>query len=156
MNLQTENKLIFALLWFLLTGILPVLVLWPIYSNEIKFSFYFHNILIISAPVLFLRYIFFIRFTYIEMKIIPKLLLIPAGIILAIYSYYILNEFIDFYNNNGIYYSLERFTLEKQQFLGNYLFRQFIFFSAFTIITSLIIPARMVISIWRVYNKGTE
>lgn len=90
------------------------------------------------------------------MKIIPKLLLIPAGIILAIYSYYILNEFIDFYNNNGIYYSLERFTLEKQQFLGNYLFRQFIFFSAFTIITSLIIPARMVISIWRVYNKGTE
>ncbi|MBK7094135.1 MAG: hypothetical protein IPH57_03375 [Saprospiraceae bacterium] len=153
---ENQTKLNFAGLWLLVLLLLPALVLWPVYSNDIDFPFYAHNILIITAPVFFLRYIFFIKYSFIEKTIIPKLIIMPVPLILGIYSYVILNDFIGFYNNNGIYYSLESFSLDKQEFLGNYLFRQFIFFGAFTIITCLIIPFRMLISVWRVYNKGTE
>lgn len=153
---ENQTKLNFAGLWLLLILLLPALVLWPVYSNDIVFTFYFYNILIITAPVFFLRYIFFIKYTFIEKTIVPKLLIMPLALILGIYSYIILNEFIDFYNNNGIYYSLEDFSLDKQEFLGNYIFRQFIFFAAFTMITCIVIPFRMLISVWRVYNKGHE
>ncbi|MBK7095165.1 MAG: hypothetical protein IPH57_09030 [Saprospiraceae bacterium] len=124
---ENQTKLNFAGLWLLVLLLLPALVLWPVYSNDIDFPFYAHNILIITAPVFFLRYIFFIKYSFIEKTIIPKLIFMPVALILGIYSYVILNDFIGFYNNNGIYYSLESFSLDKQEFLGNYLFRQFIF-----------------------------
>jgi hypothetical protein len=153
---ENQTKLNFAGLWLLVLILLPVLILWPIYSNNVLFPFYFYNILIIITPVLFIRYIFFLKFTFIEGTIVPKLLLIPIAMVLGIYSYIILNDFIDFYNNNGIYYSLEKFNIDKQEFIGNYLFRQYIFFGSFTILTCIVLPFRMLISVWRVYNKGHE
>ena len=156
MTKKYKSKLLFTILWGFLMIVLPILVLWPVYANDIKFSFYLHNTLIIVAPLFFLRYIFFIKFTFIEKTIIPKLIIMPLAIVLGIYSYIIVNDFIEFYNNNGLYYSLEKFNLARQEFLGNYIYSQFVFFSMFTLITCIIIPFRMLISVWRVYNKGIE
>jgi hypothetical protein len=79
-----------------------------------------------------------------------------AGIFSAVYSYYILNKFTGFYNENGVYHALNSMELSKQYLLGNYIYRQFIFFASFTIVTGIIMPVRMLISVWRVFNKGTE
>ena len=136
--------------------LLPVISLWPIYSNELDYPFYLNNFVFILTPIFFLRYIFFIKFTFIENTLIPKLLFIPLAIVLIIYSYRGFNEFVNFYNDNGIFYSLEKFDLKKQDFLSTYINRQFIFFAVFSMIVSIIMPFRMLISVWRVYNKGTE
>lgn len=134
----------------------PVILLWPIYSNELDYPFYLNNFLFIVTPLLFFRYIFFIKFTFIENTLIPKLFFIPLAIVLIIYSYRGFNEFVNFYNDNGIFYSLEKFDLKKQDFLSKYINRQYIFFAILSMIASIIMPFRMLISVWRVYNKGTE
>lgn len=136
--------------------LLPVISLWPIYSNELDYPFYLNNFVFIFTPIFFLRYIFFIKFTFIENTLIPKLLFIPLAIVLIIYSYRGFNEFVNFYNDNGIFYSLEKFDLKKQDFLSTYINRQYIFFAVLSMIVSIIMPFRMLISVWRVYNKGTE
>lgn len=136
--------------------LLPIAVLWPVFSNGVDYIFYFHNILLIILSALYVRYIFFLEFTWIKNTIIPKLILMFAGIFSAVYSYYILNKFTGFYNENGIYHALNSMELSKQYLLGNYIYRQFIFFASFTIVTGIIIPVRMLISVWRVFNKGTE
>lgn len=136
--------------------LLPVISLWPIYSNELDYPFYLNNFVFILTPIFFLRYIFFIKFTFIENTLIPKLLFIPLAIVLIIYSYRGFNEFVNFYNDNGIFYSLEKFDLKKQDFLSTYINRQYIFFAVLSMIVSIIMPFRMLISVWRVYNKGTE
>lgn len=152
----SKNKWIFNFLWLILILILSIVILWPIYSNNIEFKFYFDNVLFIILSLIYVRYIFLMRYTFIENTIIPKFIVLPMGIISAIYSYYAMNEFIGFYQDNGMYFSLEKFILSKQEFLGHYIFRQFIFFGVLTLITSIILPFRIVVSIWRVYNKGVE
>lgn len=80
----------------------------------------------------------------------------PLGIFMVLYSYMALNDFIEFYQGNGLYYSLEHMPLEKQFFLGKYIRNQYIFFGVGAMVTSFIIPVKMLISVWRVYNKGHE
>lgn len=153
---ENQTKLNLAGLWILAMILLPVISLWPIYSNELDYPFYLNNFVFILTPIFFLRYIFFIKFTFIENTLLPKLLFIPLAIVLIIYSYRGFNEFVNFYNDNGIFYSLEKFDLKKQDFLSTYINRQYIFFAVLSMIVSIIMPFRMLISVWRVYNKGTE
>lgn len=153
---ENQTKLNLAGLWILAMLLLPVISLWPIYSNELDYPFYLNNFVFILTPIFFLRYIFFIKFTFIENTLIPKILFIPLAIVLIIYSYRGFNEFVNFYNDNGIFYSLEKFDLKKQDFLSTYINRQYIFFAVLSMIVSIIMPFRMLISVWRVYNKGTE
>lgn len=150
------NKLLILLLWILMVILVTGLILWPIYSNNLEYKFYFQNILFISMPLLLVRYIFAIKLTFLENTIIPKFVFFPLSIALILYSYNGMNEFIDFYRSNGIYYSMEKFSLDKQSFLGNYIFDQFIFFSVFSIICGIVTPFALLRSIWRVYNKGME
>lgn len=136
--------------------LLPAAVLWPVYSSQTDYLFYFENILLIVLSVLFVRYIFFLNFTWIRNTIIPKLILLFAGIVSAVYSFIVLNDFMGFYSDNGIYHSLDSMELSRQYFLGNYIYSQFVFFASFTIVTGLILPVRMLVSVWRVYNTGRE
>lgn len=136
--------------------LLPAAVLWPVYSSQTDYLFYFENILLIVLSVLFVRYIFFLNFTWIRNTIIPKLILLFAGIVSAVYSFIVLNDFMGFYSDNGIYHSLDSMELSRQYFLGNYIYSQFVFFASFTIVTGFILPVRMLVSVWRVYNTGRE
>ncbi len=80
----------------------------------------------------------------------------PLGIFMAIYIYMAMNEFIDYYQSFGIYKSLEEFNLDKQYFLGKYIQNQYLFFGVAAFVTSVILPIRMLISVFRVYNRGHE
>jgi len=151
-----KTKLISALLWLIFTILLISVVLWPIYSNNINYQFYFNNILFIVVAVYFFRYIFRIKHTLIENKLLVKLIIMPLGIVMAIYTYMAMNDFIDYYQSFGIYKSLEKFDLDKQYFLGDYIQNQYLFFGVAALVSSIIIPIRMLISVFRVYNKGHE
>lgn len=151
-----QTKLITSILWVIFTILLIAIVLWQIYSNNIDFPFYYNNILFIAVLMFFLRCIFFIKYSFIENTIFPKLLIMPLGIFMAIYLYMALNDFIDYYQSNGIYFSVKQFPLEKQYFLGSYIKNEFIFFGVAAFVASAIIPFRMLISVWRVHNRGHE
>ncbi len=151
-----KTKLISALLWLLFTILLISVVLWPIYSNHIDYLFYFNNILFIVVAVYFFRYIFRIKHTLIANKILIKLIIMPLGIFMAIYTYMAMNDFIDYYQSVGMYKSVEQFNLDKQYFLGEYIQDQYLFFGVAAFVTSVIIPIRMLVSVFRVYNKGHE
>ncbi len=75
---------------------------------------------------------------------------------MAIYTYMAMNDFIDYYQSVGIYKSVEQFKLDKQYFLGEYIQDQYMFFGVAAFVTSAIIPIRMLVSVFRVYNKGHE
>ncbi len=80
----------------------------------------------------------------------------PVAIFVAIYSYMALNDFIDFYQEYGIYAYLQHLPLKKQYSLGDYIFGEYIFFGVLAVISSILLPIRLLISVWRVYNKGHE
>jgi len=151
-----RTKLITSLLWVLFTALLIAIVLWEIYSNNIDYPFYFNNILFIVALMFFVRCIFMIKYSFIENTIFPKLIIMPLGIFMGMYMYMGLNYFIEYYQSNGIYYSVQQFPLEKQYFLGSYIRSEYMFFGIAALVSSIIIPFRMLISVWRVFNKGHE
>ncbi|HHH55170.1 MAG TPA: hypothetical protein ENK91_16025 [Bacteroidetes bacterium] len=80
----------------------------------------------------------------------------PIALFVAIYSYMALNDFIDFYQENGKYINLQHLSLKKQYSIADYIFGEYIFVGIAAIIASIILPIRLLISIWRVHNKGHE
>ena len=151
-----KSKTVMTILWLIFTLLLIAIVHWPIYSNQIDYQFYFNNILFLIVFIVFFRYIFLIKHTFIENTIFIKLIIMPLGIFMSIYSYMALNDFIEFYQGNGIYFLLDHFSLEKQTSLGNYIQRQYMFLGVAALVTSVIIHMRMLISVFRVYNRGHE
>lgn len=156
MNISFKTKLSTSIAWVVFTVIFIAVILWQIYANQVDYQFYFNNILFIIVGIVFMRYIFLLKHTFIENKIIIKLILMPIAIFVAIYSYMALNDFIDFYQEYGKYANLQHLPLEKQYSLGDYIFGEYIFFGVIAVITSIILPIRLLISVWRVYNKGHE
>ena len=155
-NIRVKTKFQILSLWILFTILLASLVLWPIYSNNVDYRFYFNNILFIAVFIIFFRYIFFIKTTFLENKIYIKLLIVALAIFFDIYAYMALNDFINFYQENGKYSQLTHLVLEKQYSIGNFIFNQYIFFGVAALVSGIIIPFRMLISVWRVHNKGSE
>jgi len=155
-NIPYKTKLYTLFAWIIFTIIFIAVILWQIYSNQVDFKFYFNNIFFIIVSIVFVRYIFLLKHTFIENKIIIKLILMPVAIFVAIYSYMALNDFIDFYQEYGIYAYLQHLPLKKQYSLGDYIFGEYIFFGVLAVISSILLPIRLLISVWRVYNKGHE
>ena len=154
--IRNETKILVLLLWLLLTALVTAVVLWPVYANNINYVFYFNNILFIVLFVFLIRYIFFIKYTFISNRIAVKILIIVLAIFFDIYAYSALNEFIDFYQENGKYFALEHLPVTKQYVIGVFIFKQYIFFGVAALVSGIIIPFRLLVSIWHVYNKGTE
>jgi len=144
------------MLWLVFAALLVAVVLWPLYANNVGYEFYFNNILFIVAFILMVRYIFFIKYTFISGKIAVKILIIVLAIIFDIYAYAALNEFIDFYQENGKYFAMEHLPVQKQYDVGDFILKQYIFFGVAALVSGIILPFRMLVSIWHVYNKGRE
>ena len=154
--IRTKTKILVLLLWTLLAALSVAAVLWPVYANNINYTFYFNNILFIIVFIFLIRYLFFIKYTFISGKIAVKILIIVLAIIFDIYAYSALNEFIDFYQENGKYFALEHLPVDKQYDIGDFIFKEYIFFGVAALVSGIIIPFRLLVSIWHVYNKGRE
>ena len=53
-------------------------------------------------------------------------------------------------------YFREGIAFESQQNLLNYMRREYVFFGVGSVIAAVVLPFRMLISFWRVYNKSEK
>ncbi len=64
-------------------------------------------------------------------------------------------DFQAFLDEQGLYTILDKLSVEKQRSLGSYIKTQMIFFWTAAVISSVLLPIRMIISLWRQRNRGT-
>lgn len=155
MNVINRKKWILELIWFLVTCVLALMVLLPIYAKVPDYPYYAYNVVYIFIFVFFTKSIFLLKHTPYSHSQWFKLVIIFTAIPLFILLMDGMAEFQADWDD-GLF---DRFLghLKPTEILNmsNYIRFEFMFFGVSSLITGIILPIRLIISIWRVRNRGT-
>lgn len=158
-NLMVEKSkaltLRLELIWWIVTALLLAGILFPIYKSKAEYPFWLSNTIFILVFVTLTRYLFFLKHTFLGyiqwLKVVVFFLCIPLVIYLlkAIYAF---NDYVDRVGLEGLF---EHFSWEGQSGMVDYVRTEMILFGVGSIVASVLMPFRMLISFWRMHNRGT-
>jgi len=151
-----NHKLAFELIWWLITIVLCFLFLFPIYSNlSNAFKFYVENIAFIVLFVTGFRYIFFTRYHWFAESNKVKLVFIFLSIPICMYLVDSLWDFQAYLDDYGMYSMMDGMHSDKQRSLTRYIKTEMIFNWCGAIACFVILPFKMLRSIWLLKNRNT-
>ena len=119
---------------------------------------FMHNLIVYCiVGITYARYLIFLPFTFLAMFQIGKFILIFASIPLAFYLIQELFEYYDLLANDGTKafqdYFKNSLTTNEIYALLDRLSPVYTFFAVLSIMSVIILPFRLLISFWRVYNN---
>jgi len=151
-----NKKLLLELIWWIATIIIVVLFISPIYNTVgNKYTFYIPNIFFIVLFITFTRYIFLLKYTFLANNKKLKVALVFTPIILFFYAIDSLFDFQDYIDKQEHIKMLSQLTPDRAVEISKYIKYQFLFFGTGGMIVIFMLPARMILSIWRGINRGT-
>jgi len=152
-----KYKITFEIIWWVITAVIVALIILPIYLNiGDAYPFYRDNILIIIIAVTFIRYIFLLQHHWLTFSNYIKAVFIFIPIPILFFLLGAQFDFQELVDNAGIHSIMNDLSIKKQNSLGLYIKTEVSFFWAAALISNAFLPFRMIISIWRKINKGTE
>jgi len=155
---QFRLKIILEVIWWIATALIVLAVLFPITSVFQNYPFLWANIAFIVIFITFTRYIFLLKNTFMARLTWLKVILLIGCIPLVftlISQFYNFQVFIDEEGTQSLFslkYLKEQVPIRNQEGLGGYIRTETIFFAVGSIITTILMPFRMILSIWRTYN----
>jgi len=151
-----QSKLLLELVWWLITLVLAVLVILPIYLTiRGDYLFYIENVLSIVLLITLSRWILLTRHTFLANKNKINLIILFAMIPLFFICYDNIVDFLAYIDEENISSMLTKLSPDRQVQMGKYIKYEYMFFSVAAMMCVVFIPFRMTLSIWRNINKGT-
>ena len=143
------------LVWWALSLLVCAIVLFPVFQNTVEYPFWSYNILYILLFITYARYIFQLKHTWVAKLFWIKIIFIFTSIPVTFLLIEGINKFQVYLDEQGIEAFLGHLPYENQLSMSTYIRTQMIFFGTAASIGSVIWPIRLIISIWRVRNRGT-
>ena len=143
------------LLWWGFTIIAVVAVLLPIWLQTPSYPFYLPNAGYIIIFITFARYAFLLKHTFIARMLWPKLLVLAGSVIVVFILIMSLGDFSNYLEEKGLQTIVGHLPVSRQFSLMRYIQSEMIFFGIASVISAIVLPVRMLISIFRMYNHGT-
>lgn len=143
------------IIWWIFTVVAVVVVLLPIFSRVPDYPFYISNIIFVVVAITYTRYIFLLKHTPIARSIVVKVIILATAVPVTVLLIDGVSEFQRLMDENGYEAFLGHLMPDSLSSLGKYIRSQFFFFGVTGVICSIILPIRMIISIWRVKNRNT-
>lgn len=143
------------LIWWLITILLVAAIIYPILKYTDDYPFLALNIIYIIVFITFSRYIFLLRFTILANVHLVKVVIILLSIPIIAYLINGINFFQTYIDENGIDSFLSSGSILNQEQIGSYIRNEFILFGVGSVIAAIILPFRLVVSLWRWKNRGT-
>jgi len=150
-----NQKVLLELVWWLITAAIVCLVLFPIVQVTDHFPFTKINVLFIATFITMARYLFLLKYSLWGRFQYLKLFLIFLSIPFVFYLSNELNDFLGYLDEETLDGVLGHLPPDRQASMDRYIRSEMIFFGVSSIITAVILPFRLVISIWRLRNRGT-
>ncbi len=142
------------LVWWLITAIVAIVVLFPIYQSLSNYPFYAPNLIFIVAFITCTRYAFLLRYTFLAplqmLKIAIVLLLIPA-IFLLVQE---INLFQVFLDEEGLDALVGELPFSQRDRMAGYIRTEMIFFGTGACIAAVVLAFRLILSVWLLRNRG--
>lgn len=143
------------LLWWALSILFCIIIVLPIWLKVPEFPFLSQNILYILIFFNGMRYLFLLKNTPFSYAIAFKFVVIFITIPILVYQIDWMSMFQEFKDDGELLHLLEELPFEDQKGIRKYIENEFIFFGVASIITTFLLPFRMIVSIWRVKNRGS-
>ncbi|MFT6148533.1 MAG: hypothetical protein ACJAUH_001215 [Saprospiraceae bacterium] len=157
MEQQKKLSLTLELVFWVVTAIIALGVLRPISVNFTDFPFLWHNILIIVVFITYTRYTFLWRHTLLAKSYAFRFLILLGTIPLVFFMIQNMNVFQSYLDDYGYdaFMDLLKSPLsnDRKEGLLQYIRSEFVFFSIGAISAAIVLPVRMIISIWRTNNN---
>lgn len=155
MQAPTSLLIRLEIIWWILTTLFILGVLLPIRAHWNTYSFLWSNSIFILVFITLTRYTFLLSYTFLanreRLKVVLFFLCIPLVFLLV----QELNRFQLFLDYNGLE-ALLGFSAEyMNNSLINYTYNEMLLFSVGSIVSGIIFPLRLLLSIWRKRNVGT-
>jgi hypothetical protein len=151
-----KDKIKAELLFILLTLVVAALIIFPVYLEyESRYPFYITNFVLIVVFTTLTRYIFLLRYTPFShskwIKVVSIFICIPLFLYLIDGMY----EFQRFLDEIGLQEIAKNEDATSSANYNKFTRYQYLLFASGSLITCILFPLRMVISIWRQVNKNT-
>ncbi len=144
------------LVWWLVTLIVLVAVLLPIWNKFPNYPFWAINIVFVVAFITFSRYIFLLKHTFFSdrfwFKIVFLFLCLPMGFYLIDF----VNHFQTYMDENSLQPLMDGLSYDERENLTSYIRNELLFFGSGSVIACGIFMFRLVYSIWRRRNRGLD
>ncbi|MAT55466.1 MAG: hypothetical protein CMN32_13400 [Saprospirales bacterium] len=156
MQQRTKSFLLIELLWWIITALVILAFLYLPYHHGNGFSeLGMINLYFILIFITLTRHLFLLKYTFLGYSLWAKVLVVFLCIPLLIYLYTQF-QFVQLYIDDG---NLEtvfgHMRINEQYAMMNYIESEIIFFGVGSLIATVLMPIRMIISIWRMRNRGT-
>lgn len=145
----------FEFLWWVITILITGAVLAPVIIEVKDYPFYLLNVLFIITFLTLTRYIFLLHLTFLAKRKRLKVALVFLSIPFIFYLIEQLNGFQDFLDTESAIVLVESLPVESQVGMAFYIQNQMLLFGVGSIISAVLFPIRLIVSVWRNYNKGT-
>ncbi len=155
--MKQEQLLFFKLeiIWWILTLSITIGILYPIYSKIANaYPFYQSNILFIITFITLTRLIFLLKYSFLAYweKVKIAIILLSAVFIFLLVNE--LNFFQTYLDERGFSSFLNGLTNLEKASLTKYIRSEMLLFGIGSIIAAIILPFRLLLSIWRIRNRG--
>lgn len=144
------------LLWWLITGVVIVAVLYPIWHAGLYWPFQTWNMVTIAAVITFTRHIFLLKYTLIARRQILKAAIIIAMVPITFACISYLNEFMVFVEEKTWEPITGHLPLKQKTSIEAYMWNELLFFSVGTLVCIPLLGARLFMSIWKQYNNRLD
>jgi hypothetical protein len=152
---MTKNKILLEAIWWLITAVIVVVVMYPIWTDFPAYRFNAVNIANIVVFTTFTRYTFFLKYTflaplqYAKIAFVLFTVMIVATLMTQIQSF---NVWIDGGDPETLLESVGKADI--REWLLHYIKNEFLFFVVGAIVSALFLSIRLIISVWRLRNRG--
>jgi len=155
--MKKKLKLLLSLeiVWWLATALILFGTLYPILAVVDDFPFFWPNILSIITLITLGRHIFLLRFSFLANLKSFKIVLFFLSIPFVFFLFSQLHAFRIYTDEVGLQKLLSELPYAEQGKMIPYIKNEFIFFGVGAIISAVIFPFRMLMSVWRMINRGT-
>ncbi len=155
MNREQSLHFRLEIIWWIFTIILAMGVTYPVISKVENYPFLVINIIFIIVFVTFTRYIFLLKHTFLAKQQLLKtgIVLISVPIIFMLINQ--INLFQTFLDENGFNGLVGDLPFGKRENIAKFIRAEMLFFGVGSVISAIVLTIRLVVSVWRLKNRGT-
>jgi hypothetical protein len=152
MNSTSALRLRIELAWWLITLLVASLILLPILLYLPDYKFLWPNLAFIIIFVTLVRYIFQLRYSFLAPLRNFKVAVIFACFITSFLLIQEINLFQTYLDENGMEAVVGSLSKDLQGPMMSYIHSEMLLFGVGAVISCLILPLRLILSIWRRWN----
>ncbi len=149
-----KKQILLEVIWWIVTAVVTVAIIFPIVSNLSTYPFLISNIIFIVVFITLTRYVFFLQHTFLARAQVIKVIIVLISVPIIFMLIEGLSNFQNFLDEEGLDKFILMMNLNQQQGMINYIKSEMLFFGVGAIIVSILFPFRMTLSVWRNRNRN--